>query len=84
MIDSHLTISHICTDCMIDSHPTTSQLRKMGAGRGWYTRARQWDNEQHTHLGTLSYLPPEIRQQIWQNVWLANDHRPTRIRWSQV
>ena len=33
--------------------------------KAWYIRARDMDRERGTHIGTLGYLPLEIRQQIW-------------------
>lgn len=32
----------------------------------WYSNARQLDLQRRTRLGTLGYLPWEVRQQIWE------------------
>lgn len=31
----------------------------------WFTKASEMDHERRTQLGTLGFLPPEIRDQIW-------------------
>lgn len=56
------------------AHLATS-LRRSWALNGWFTQARKIDVERETRLGTLGYLPPEIRVQIWSQV-LRIDHCP--------
>lgn len=49
----------------------------------WFHNAKKIDKARHTQLGTLGYLPPEIRMQIWEIVFHIVEYRyrpkPVRI-----
>ena len=48
---------------------------------GWFSRARHWDEERSTWLGTLGYFPSEIREQIIDVV--LKPHNDRTILWPE-
>ena len=41
-------------------------LERTEASQVWFSKALQLDMARHTHFGTLGYLPPEVRQRVWE------------------
>ena len=41
-------------------------LKRTEASQVWFSMALQLDIARHTHFGTLGYLPPEVRQHVWE------------------
>ena len=46
-------------------------LRKTYQSNAWFARARALDWKRGTALGTLRYLPPEVREEIWDFTLLS-------------
>lgn len=63
-----------------------AQLRRMPKrtleSEAWFINASKLDKARRTQLGTLNYLPPEIRSQIWSCVFNLDERRFRPTYWS--
>lgn len=50
------------------SQASSAVLRKALAGWMWLNNAEQMDEQRQTRLGTLGYLPVELRRDIWERL----------------
>jgi len=54
----------------------TEALRRTYQSKEWLEKALELDRKRNTKLGTLGYLPPEVRDQIWEEIlgifWKGN------------
>ena len=71
------------------SRKSADGIEKSNAPRSWRQKARDLDRERGTSLGSLGYLPPEVRRQIWKTFFAfvvtpSGKRRPGCEEWNQI